>query len=304
MARTRVSIVTPTYNYGRFLEEAILSVLDQADEGVEYIVIDGGSTDETLELLGRYAHRMAYWRSQPDSGQSQAINHGWSVASGDVIAWLNADDAYEPGGIARAVAVLDARPDVDLVYSDCLMVDEVGRRNYRRHAFQQDLVSLLVDGDYIPQPTVFLRKSLLDRIGWVNEALDLVMDYELWLRVFTVGRALYLEHECLARARLHSGAKSVARQPQFARELVKALDIYYARGIAPPRALAVRRKAYGRYLFACADKALTVERDPARSLFWLARAIVADPSSAGRVPRALVRLAARKRNLEHGSRAS
>ena len=122
-----VSILTPSYNQGRFLEQTIQSVLSQDFPDMEYIIVDGGSTDDSVEIIKRYANRLAWWVSETDQGQTDAINKGFAHASGEIFAWLNSDDTYQPGAITQAVESLLAHPEASLVYGDANLIDEHGR---------------------------------------------------------------------------------------------------------------------------------------------------------------------------------
>lgn len=127
MAQPLVSIVTPSYNQARYLETTLRSVLDQNYPAIEYLVADGGSTDGSVEVLQRYTDRLAWWVSEPDRGQTDALNKGFARARGEILAWLNSDDTYEPGAIAAAVAYLTAHPEIGMVYADTHFIDENGR---------------------------------------------------------------------------------------------------------------------------------------------------------------------------------
>jgi len=122
-----ISVVTPSFNQGRFLEATMRSVLEQSYPKIEYIVVDGGSTDGSQEIIKQYANRLAWWVSEPDNGQTDAINKGFSRATGEIFAWLNSDDTYEPGAMAGAVAFLQKNPEVGMVYGDTNFIDAEGR---------------------------------------------------------------------------------------------------------------------------------------------------------------------------------
>jgi len=157
--------VTPSFNQGAFLEETILSVVGQSYPNLEYLVFDGGSTDVSPDVIGRHAARISYWVSQPDAGQADAVNQGFARAKGDILAWLNSDDAYEPGSVAVAVEVFRAHPEADALYGDCAYVDETGSvlTVFRGEPF--GLAGYLTTEGYIHQPTVFFRRRVLERVG-------------------------------------------------------------------------------------------------------------------------------------------
>jgi glycosyltransferase involved in cell wall biosynthesis len=178
---TLVSIVTPSRNQGRYIREAIESVRAQTHSPVEHIVVDGGSTDGTLNVLREYDGLR--WISEPDRGQSHALNKGFALASGDVLGWLNADDAYEPHAVAGGVAAL-AGTGAGLAYADVTRVDDDGvnpRRIRSRPEF--DLWTELNLGCGIFSPAVFFTRGALDAAGGFDESLHMTMDYDLWLRI-------------------------------------------------------------------------------------------------------------------------
>lgn len=208
MSLPLVSIVTPSYNQARFLEEAIQSVLEQDYPRVEYLIVDGGSTDGSLEIIQRYAEHLAWWVSEPDRGQTEAINKGFARATGEIYAWLNSDDAYLPGAISEAVDFLLSHPEVGMVYGDANLVDEEGRVMGRFPARQTDYRRLRRGSVHIPQQASFFRASLWRQVGPLDTDLYFAMDYDLWVRLARVASLRY--HPRLwANFRLHGGAKSV-----------------------------------------------------------------------------------------------
>ena len=214
-----VSIVTPSLNQGKFIEATIRSVLSQNYPNIEYIVMDGGSEDETLTILRSFGDRIR-WVSEPDSGQAQAVNKGWRLARGEILGWLNADDLLARGAVRRAVSVLQAAPELAGVYGDCAYINEdgqpVGKFPSRPYDYNQ-LVQFCED--FIPQPGTFLRRAQVEQLGMLDEDLHYVMDYDLWLRLGMYARLEYLPEEA-AQARLHIGAKTVSSASNFGHELV------------------------------------------------------------------------------------
>jgi len=152
-----VSIVTPSFNQARYLEETIRSVLGQTYERIEYILIDGGSTDGSLEIIQKYTDKVSYWVSEKDKGQTDAINKGFKAAHGSILAWLNSDDVYQPRAVSEAVAYLMDQPQVGMVYGDLDFVDENGQVIGRFPAAQTDLRRLRRGYVHIPQPAAFFR---------------------------------------------------------------------------------------------------------------------------------------------------
>lgn len=179
----KVSIITPSYNQAQFLEETILSVLNQDYPNIEYIVVDGGSTDGSVEIIQKYADRLAYWVSEKDDGQAHAINKGWRRATGDVVAYLNSDDIYYPGAVRRAVAALDEHPSAGMVFSDALLIDEGSKPLRVLLASPFEIHRVIRMESFVPQPTAFIRWRALDTVGLLDERLHMVMDYDLWVRL-------------------------------------------------------------------------------------------------------------------------
>lgn len=178
-----ISIITPSYNQGKYLEEAIKSVITQDYNNVEYLVIDGGSTDNSKDIIRKYEKNIAYWHSRSDNGQSDAVNQGFRYAQGEIVAWLNADDMYMPGTVRRIASEFRKHPQTDLIYGDCAFVDESG--NFIRYFTEcepYDKHRLLNFSDYIMQPTTFFRKKKLYEVGLLDLSLNYAMDWDLWCR--------------------------------------------------------------------------------------------------------------------------
>lgn len=203
-----VSIVTPSYNQARFLEETIRSVLGQDYERIEYIIVDGGSTDGSLEIIRRYADRLAWWVSEPDGGQTDAINKGFSHAKGQILAWLNSDDTYRPGAVSEAVAYLLAHPEAAMVYGDACFIDENGNETGKFPARQTDYRRLRRGYVHIPQQAAFFRADLWRKVGPLDPSFYFAMDYDLWVRLAKLAPLHYLP-QTWANFRLHQSGKSV-----------------------------------------------------------------------------------------------
>jgi glycosyltransferase involved in cell wall biosynthesis len=242
MIEPLVTIVTPSLNRADVIGDAISSVLTQDYPRIEYLVIDGGSTDGTLDVLRGYGDRLR-WVSEPDRGQSDAINKGWRLASGQIIAWLNTDDSYRPGAIRRVVEFLDSHTELDAVYGDCAYVDPNGLRPrpYPTRAYGYlDLVRTTVN--YLPQPSTFLRRRVLDSVGYLDETLHYVMDLDYWLRLGLRHAVGYLPAP-LATLRMHASAKSVRDVGGFGPELVRVYQALFARPDLPVAVRALKREA-------------------------------------------------------------
>ncbi len=203
-----VTLVTPSYNQVRFLPETLAAVRDQDYPHIEHVVIDGGSTDGSVDIL-RTAENLR-WISEPDRGQVHALNKGFAMASGEILAWLNSDDTFYPDTVSAAIRALE-ESGADLVYGDLEMVNEQGRIFKICYGIPFDLPTFLYGLDYIGQQTVFFRRELLQRAGELREDYQNAFDYELWLRFARHGRFHY-DPRIRARIRVHSAAKSVAQR--------------------------------------------------------------------------------------------
>lgn len=239
-----VSVVTPSYNKGAFIEETILSVKNQTYPRVEHIIIDGGSSDNTLDVIKKYegAYNMQ-WVSEPDNGQSDAINKGWKMAKGEILGWLNSDDTYMPWAIETAVKFLTDHPDVSVVYGDCNWVDECSEVTGRRQARKFALKEMLCRGNMVPQPAAFLRREIIDEVGYLDTNLHFAMDFDLWIRI---GLEFKVEHipQFLANFRLCPRTKSMDEAYKFAPEHLYILDKIFADPKLPKEVRALRRRAY------------------------------------------------------------
>ena len=195
MSKPLVSIVTPSLNQGRFLRQAIDSVLDSGYPHLEYLVVDGGSRDDSVEILRSYSDRLR-WVSEKDDGQAEAINKGFALSQGSILGWLNADDAYLPGAIEAATLCFEGRPEVGLVYGEGCILDEDG---VVEHAFDGIepvcLWRLLHFLDYVLQPSAFFRRSFFEEVGGLDETLHFGLDWDLWIRLAAVSELLFVEEE-------------------------------------------------------------------------------------------------------------
>jgi glycosyltransferase involved in cell wall biosynthesis len=216
-----VSIITPSYNQSAFLEETILSVLEQEDVDIEYIIIDGGSTDGSLGIIEKYAGRLAWWISERDSGQAEAINKGLRRATGEYIAWLNSDDLYLPGAVAQAAAALGANPEVGFVFGDAITIDTQGRK-LNDLAFSDWGLEELMAFRIICQPAVFMRRSVLEQAGDLDTTYHYMLDHQLWLRLAQIAPILHIP-SAWAAARHHPEAKNVAQPAGFSQETLRLL---------------------------------------------------------------------------------
>lgn len=221
-ARPRISIVTPSFNQGEFLEETIRSVLCQGYPNLEYIIIDGGSGDGSVDIIRRYEPWLAHWESAPDRGQAHAINKGLRRSSGELVAYLNADDLYLPDTLQSVADRFAAHPQVDLLYGDCRVIDQASRVTGHWRSRPFDAVVELCR-NFIFQPTVFLRRALYERVGDFNEQLDCVMDIDYWYRAIHTAHFAYVRRE-LASFRIHSRSKTGQRRARFIAERYEILE--------------------------------------------------------------------------------
>jgi glycosyltransferase involved in cell wall biosynthesis len=215
----RVSVVTPSYNQAEFIEQTIRSVLLQGYPDLEYIIIDGGSTDGSLEIIGKYEPWLAYWVSEPDRGQTDAINKGWARATGEVLAYINSDDYYLERAVAAAVEGFRTNPRAGMVYGTAIVVDETGKELRVWEARPFDLKVMLTEGSIVPQPATFFSRNALKRVGYLDEQWHMIMDYELCIRIGMRFPAVFVPG-VLARFRDHSHSKTRTRFEATATELI------------------------------------------------------------------------------------
>ena len=204
-----VSIVTPSFNQARYLEATLRSVLEQDYPAIEYIVMDGGSTDGSSAILERYSERLAGWVSEKDRGQTDAINKGFARAKGDVLAWLNSDDTYNPGAVRAAVEALQRNPQAGMVYGDANYIDENGQVIGRFPAAQTDYARLRRGYVHVPQQAAFWRAELWRKVGPLDPSFYFAMDYDLWVRLAALAPLLYVPSQPWANFRLHHDAKTI-----------------------------------------------------------------------------------------------
>jgi len=229
-----VSIVTPSFNQGKYIKQTIDSVLSQEIPDLEYWVIDGGSTDETVDILRSYGDRLR-WISEPDNGQTQAINKGWGLTRGDFISWLNADDLLAPGSIQRAVEFLQSNPVVGGVYGDCTYISDTGDpiAAYPARPYQFDTLVIETE-NFIPQPGTFLRRKVVELAGGLDESLHYVMDFDLWLRMGLHAPMMYLPGT-VAYTRLHPQAKTLKAMDGFADDYLRTYHKLFEQPNLPER---------------------------------------------------------------------
>lgn len=207
-AYPKVSIITPSYNQASFIEETIRSVFALDYPNVEYMIVDAQSTDGSVEIIRKYANRLAWWVSEKDRGQSDGINKGFAHATGDILAWINSDDTYFPGAVSEAVAFLKAHPQAGMVYADANIIDHSGSLVGKFPAKQTDYRRMLRGSVHIPQATTFFRADLYRQVGPLDPVMYYAFDYDLWLRLAKISELCYLPR-LWANFRIHDAAKTI-----------------------------------------------------------------------------------------------
>jgi glycosyltransferase involved in cell wall biosynthesis len=217
-----VSIITPSFNQALYLEDTLRSVLEQDYPNIEYLVVDGGSTDGSQEIIQKYENRINWWVSEKDNGQAEAINKGFRRAQGEIVAWLNSDDMYAQGAIRKAVDALEQNEELGMVFSNVFSIDAHNEVfNIMRYG-DWGLAELMAF-NIIGQPGVFMRRAALEKAGLMDLRYQYLLDHQLWLRIAEIAPVQYMD-ETLAAARFHAAAKNVAMAAEFGREAFEIMD--------------------------------------------------------------------------------
>jgi len=224
----RISIITPSFNQGDFLEETILSVLEQGYPNLEFMIIDGGSADQSVEIIKKYEPYLAYWISEKDQGQTHAINKGFKRASGELINWLNSDDMIVPGALKKLAQAAFKHPEADVYYGDYKAVDGAGKTLYQRKCAPYHPNTLFWGRQLSSQPAVFFRRDLLTRLGWLNEKQQFCMDTEFWIRIARNGAVFSQVTEPIGITRVHGDAKTTLLQQVLRSEHKQIVEKYKA----------------------------------------------------------------------------
>jgi glycosyltransferase involved in cell wall biosynthesis len=213
MNNPKFTVVTPTYNQGEYIEKTIDSVLSQGYPNLEFIIIDGGSKDNTVEIIKKYERHLAYWVSEPDRGQSHAINKGMAKATGDYLTWLNSDDWYLPGALDQMKGLFQANPDAGMVVGAGRIVDLMGKEVYyispKSDITLESLYSWMRGGDFL-QPASAFTKSAWGSVGQIDEQVHIALDVDLWLRMAKAGTKFVTTDVLISEALSHPHAKTTA----------------------------------------------------------------------------------------------
>lgn len=253
MEQPLVSIVTPSFNQANFLEATIFSILNQDYPHIEYIIIDGGSTDGSVEVIKKYADRLTDWVSESDQGQTDALNKGFARVTGKYMAYLNSDDTLEPYAVSEAVALLEKNPQWGMVYGDAHYIDEAGRPIGDFPASQTDYRKLRRGYVHIPQQAAFWRTDLWRQVGPLDPTFYFAMDYDLWVRLAKISQLRY-HPRVWANFRLHDDSKTIVDDDRCWPEMIRIhrrdggswfsiiVAKYYLRRILAPLVMWRRRR--------------------------------------------------------------
>lgn len=223
----RITVIMPSYNLASFIPESINSVLGHSYPELELWVIDGGSTDGTVEILRKIKNPRLKWLSEPDNGQADAINKGFRMASGTILTWLNADDLYEPDALSKVGHFFAAHPQIQWVIGQCSIIDEPGKEirkfisAYKIWRLSRYSYQALLSENFIPQMGVFFRKGAIQEVGGVDASLHYAMDYDLWLRLGKRYEPGFIR-EKIAKFRMHAATKSITG---FHRQFQEDFDV-------------------------------------------------------------------------------
>ncbi|MGD0576302.1 MAG: glycosyltransferase family 2 protein [Anaerolineales bacterium] len=275
----RISIVTPSFNQVQYLPDCLHSVLAQDYPNLEYLVIDGGSTDGSLEILKKLEDRLAYWVSEPDQGQAQAVNKGWARASGEVLGWVNSDDLLTPGALARVSASYLAHPRAALIFGDVQEINAAGRLVRTKRMAGFDLRSLIL-GKNMGQPGVFVSRRAYSKLGGLDESLHYALDFDFFLRAWlasSAGDFVYLP-AVLAASRLWTQSKTGQNAARFGAEYRRVLDVTFQRADLPQEIKSLKQRAYSRAFLFRQARLYFQARKNILGLAWLTRSVAREPS--------------------------
>jgi glycosyltransferase involved in cell wall biosynthesis len=219
----KVSIITPSFNQGQFLEASIQSVLEQDYPNLEYIIVDGGSKDNSVEIIKKYENRLAWWISEKDKGHADALNKGFSHATGEILAWLNSDDVYFPNTVSEAVSILTSQPEVGMVYGDANLIDDSGAPAGKFASKQTSYRQMLRGSVHVPQATTFFRADVWRQVGPLDLSLFFSFDYDLWVRIAKISQVLYVPKRW-AKFRIHEAGKTIINDDRCYPDMLRVLE--------------------------------------------------------------------------------
>jgi len=273
----KISIITPSLNQGQYIEDALLSVMKQDYKPLEHIVVDGASIDNTINVLRHYEKKYPLnWISRPDGGQSEALNQGLSIATGDIIGWLNADDMYMPKVFEYIAAHFKNRPDTAWLYGNTYWTDESRCVLIQRKPGPFDLKKLICRYQYMDQPSVFFRRHVPEMIGGIDNQLHYTMDYDFIIRMGIRFPGDYI-NKSLSAYRLHTDCKLMSQQTGFGQDALNTLDKTFSNPDLPNHIRRSKKQAYSYCYFLWGSKLLAAGHDKiARQ--WLINALKLDPS--------------------------
>ena len=251
----KISVVTPSFNQGQYIEATIKSVLEQGYPNVEYIIMDGGSTDGTVGIIEKYSEHLAYWVSEPDEGQTDALIKGFDRASGDILCWLCSDDLFEPGALREVAQIFAEHRDWQVVYGDSLWMDGEGRPIRPKKEIGFNHFIWMYDYNYLPQPSTFWRRGIYEQVGGLDAQMNLAMDADLWARFAerttlhhvsrTWSRMRYYPEQKNRRLRARSDEEDALIRSRYLPDeptWLRRLKWFYAKGLRV--ALKLARGAY------------------------------------------------------------
>lgn len=222
-AAPKVSIVMPSFDQGQFLEESICSVLAQDYPLIEFIIVDGGSKDQSVDIIRKYQDHLAWWVSEKDKGHADGLNKGFAHAAGEILAWLNSDDIYFPGAVSEAVAILKEHPEAGMVYGDANLIDDAGKPAGKFAARQTDYRRMLRGSVHIPQATTFFRADLWRQVGPLDLSLFFSFDYDLWVKLARVSELLYVPR-LWANFRIHNRGKTLVNDDRCYPDMLRVYE--------------------------------------------------------------------------------
>jgi len=208
MKYPKITVITPSFNQACFLEKTIKSVIDQKYPNLEYFIIDGGSTDNSIDIIKKYEKNISFWCSVKDNGQASAINKGFKMATGEIICWLNSDDLYEEVTFRKVANYFNKNQNVDIVYGDLKVIDSEDRLLTIKRVIPYCFISQLFSASLVPQPSCFWKTHVFKKIGYLNEKYNYQMDYEYFVRMGAQKFKFGIIKEPLAKFRLHPNSKT------------------------------------------------------------------------------------------------